>query len=109
MPRDIAPCPKPEKPIRGTAEAKRYLADAARLPCCVCGATPVVCHHPIMGRHSQRKASDFDVIPLCPQHHDHLHRSPDFWREFWGFDTDYVASTRAAVERVRKNLIGGRP
>ena len=102
-------CPKPERPERGTAKARAYMAEVARLPCCACGSSPVVCHHPIMGRHSQRKASDLDVIPLCAKCHDHLHRSPDFWREWHGFDTDFSAPTRAAVERARKSLIGGRP
>lgn len=107
--RELRPCPKPEKPVRGTAEARAYMADVARLPCCACGVEgPSICHHPIHGRHAQRKASDLDVIPLCARCHDHLHRSPDFWREWNGFDTDFVIPTRKAVERARKSLIGGR-
>lgn len=101
--------PKPQKPIRGTKECREYMSLVAQLPCCACGSSPVQLHHPIMNRHSQGKASDLDVIPLCHRCHDHLHRSPDFWREWHGFDTDFSAPTRAAVERVRKSLIGGRP
>lgn len=100
--------PKPAKPERGTADCREHMALVAQLPCCICGARPVQVHHVIMGRHAQRKASDLETIPLCPLHHGKLHQSPDFWREFYGFDTDYLAETRRAVEQLKRNTIGGR-
>jgi hypothetical protein len=69
----------------------------AELPCVCCGLQPVVLHHPIMGRFAQRKASDFDVIPLCPKHHAELHDKPLQWRDKYGYDRDYVVVVRAWV------------
>jgi hypothetical protein len=89
--------PKPEKPIRGGSEAKAYMEKVAELPCSCCGLQPVVLHHPIMGRFAQRKATDFDVIPLCPAHHDELHADVTAWREKYGEDTLYIVLTRAYV------------
>lgn len=97
--------PKPERPLRGTAECREYLADVAQLSCVCCGAHPVVVHHTIMGRHAQRKSSDLDTIPLCPSHHDQIHKSPGLWRAFYGFDTEYIPATRRAVEKLRKQRL----
>ena len=61
----MTPCPKPQKPERGTAACKAHMDKVAQLPCMICGARPVVVHHCICGRYSQSKMSDFDTIPLC--------------------------------------------
>lgn len=97
--------PKPDKPERGTCRAKRYMGLVSQLPCVCCGAMPVVLHHPIHGRFAQRKSSDLDVIPLCPAHHDMLHKSPYAWRSEYGDDVDYIASTRDAVAGIERNTI----
>lgn len=97
--------PKPKRPERGTARARDYMAKVAQLPCVCCGARPVQCHHPIHGRFAQRKSSDLDVIPLCPAHHDMLHKSPYAWRSEYGDDTDHIEPTREAVRRLGRNTI----
>lgn len=97
--------PKPERPERGTARARAYMSLVAQLPCSICGATPVVLHHPCMGRYAQRKASDFDVVPLCPRCHDALHASPSQWVRLFGVDVGWIEKTRAAVERLKARTI----
>lgn len=83
---------------------KQYLAECARVPCAVCFAWPVHVHHCIMGRFSQSRSSDFDVIPLCPMHHTGLnpdnpaiHEERALWEQRFGKDTDYIAYTRRAT------------
>jgi hypothetical protein len=103
------PAPKPQKPVRGTAEARRYMAAVAQLACICCGRFAVQVHHAIHGRFSQGKASDFDTLPICPEHHDMLHQRPGEWKRHYGSDFDYLPAVKAAVERIRAHTIGGRP
>lgn len=100
--------PKPQKPVRGTAEARAYMADVARLSCVCCSADSEQLHHPIHGRYSQRRASDMDVIPMCHHHHFMLHNRPEAWQEAYGQDSEYVEPTRKAVDQLRASTIGGR-
>jgi hypothetical protein len=100
--------PKPDKPIRGTAECGRYIGRVKQLPCVSCNRYGVEAHHPIMGRFAQRKSSDLDVIPLCEPCHRNLHLSPATWRLHFGADTDHVEPTRKAVEQIQHRTIGGR-
>ena len=77
-------------------EGKAHMARVAQLGCVICGARPVECHHCFHGRYSQRKASDFDVIPLCPRHHrlgsEAIHADKAAWLDRWGPDHGYLAS-----------------
>jgi hypothetical protein len=93
--------PKPEKPIRGTAECRRHMALVAQLDCIGCGRSDVVLHHPIMGRHSQTKTSDMDVLPVCPDCHDLIHNHRSVWLALHKPDHEYLPKVRAAVERLR--------
>jgi hypothetical protein len=61
-----------------------------------------------MGRFAQRRASDFDAIPLCYDHHQGkvgIHTSPARWRAIYGQDTDYCEPTRRAVEAMKSRTI----
>lgn len=53
-----------------TASEKRYMNCVAELGCIVegCGA-PAEIHHPRFAAGMAQKASNFLVIPLCPEHH----------------------------------------
>ena len=100
--------PKPEKPARDPA----YLNDVRQLPCLVCGRFPSVPHHAKHGRGARRVASDYDAIPLCPDHHtgpNGIENGAETFRRRHGWwDTDMIDPTRAAVARIRSNTIGGR-
>lgn len=79
-----------------------YMRTVKCLPCAVCGSPPPSdAHHVICGRYGSKRASDFDVIPLCKAHHqngpDAIHRSKRRWIELFGLDTDYLDRTRRLV------------
>ena len=88
---------KPDKPERGTARARRHMARVAQLPCVACGAMGVQVHHCIHDRFSQRRASDFDTIPLCPPCHDELHADKAAWRTKYGADHEYLPGVADAL------------
>ena len=108
--KELRAAPKPEKPIRGTAECRRYMDDVRSLGCCICQSNhELELHHWNTGRFSQRKTSDLEVIALCGAHHRMKHRSPELFTEMYGFEGDLVAETQTRVKRMRENMIGGRP
>jgi len=78
------------------------MAKVAQLPCVICGAWPVHVHHVIHGRYSGRRASDFDVIPLCPEHHldgpEAIHGGKLTWAAKHGPDYSYLPAVRDAVK-----------
>lgn len=54
--------------------AKRHMGKVAALGCILCreigyGPTPANVHHIRTGIGMGKRASDFDTIPLCPEHH----------------------------------------
>lgn len=104
----MTPHPKPSKPIRGTADAKRWLDAIMRLSCICCTRPAEVAHHPIHGRFAQRKSSDLDALPMCVFHHTMLHDRPADWRAVFGRDANYLPAVRRSVENLRANTIGGR-
>lgn len=53
---------------------KQYMSEVAEIGCVMChqqghGYTPAVLHHPRDAAGGAQKASDWLVIPLCPEHH----------------------------------------
>lgn len=46
-----------------------YMGLVAQLPCCVCGVLPVEVHHKRAGVGGGARSSDYDTMPLCPDHH----------------------------------------
>lgn len=94
--------PKPLKPERGTKACRDHMAEVAKQPCVICGSWPVIVHHCIHDRFSQRRASDKHTIPLCWDHHDAqsptgIHHAPEVWRETHGPDWRYLALVRAVM------------
>jgi len=66
-----------------------------QLPCVVCrSAPPSDAHHVIHDRYSGKKASGFDVIPLCKEHHQHgpeaIHNAKRSWLEKHGPDYAFL-------------------
>lgn len=58
-----------------TKAAQNHKTRVAELGCILCShilgihGTPAQLHHPRRGAGMAQRASDFDVIPLCPEHH----------------------------------------
>ena len=48
---------------------REYMGKVAQLPCAICGVYGVHVHHIRTGIGMGRRASDFDTLPLCPEHH----------------------------------------
>lgn len=87
----------------------RYLDRVARLGCLVCylkhGAseTPAEIHHRRTGTGAGRRASDADVIPLCPHHHRGAEGIHGMGRKAWErwlgkTEVEMVELTREMVE-----------
>lgn len=86
---------KADKPSRQEIMAgKLHMARVAQLECVICGRWPVEVHHCKSGRFSQRRESDFAVIPLCPECHrtgpNAYHAGQASWEAVNGPDTDYL-------------------
>jgi len=86
---------KKPKPERGTDKARAHLARVKSLPCVVCRKPgPSDAHHVICDRYGQRKASDFETIPLCKAHHqdgpEAIHNGKASWVEKHGPDHGFL-------------------
>jgi len=78
-----------------TKAEKKYMNSVAELGCLVCKrmgypGTPAELHHPRAGTGAGRRSSNWDVIPLCPEHHRgntgvHGLGTKGF-PKYWGFD-----------------------
>jgi hypothetical protein len=65
---------------------RKYLDWVKQQPCAVCGAPADDPHHLIgvggMGGMGM-KAPDSMVMPMCRQHHNQIHATPEQWPEQW--------------------------
>ncbi len=57
-----------------TTAERHHMSRVADLGCALChrlgyGRTPAELHHPRKGTGMGQRASHFDVVPLCPEHH----------------------------------------
>ena len=48
---------------------REYMGKVAQLPCAICGVYGVHVHHIRTGIGMGRRASYFDTLPLCQEHH----------------------------------------
>ena len=66
---------------KGKIRDERYLNEVREMGCLVCGTSPVNAHHLMNvddSKEQQRgiglRNGDDLAVPLCPKHHDELHR-----------------------------------
>lgn len=97
--------PKVGNPKRGTGDGRRHMAKVAALPCVICGyPPPSQCHHCISGRYGQRKASDFETIPLCWSCHQGphgIHANKRAWEAANGPDTGFLPLVQDLVAKKK--------
>ena len=94
-----------------TVAEREYMGHAARLNCAARGCMdyPVELHHPRHGAGMGRRASHFDVIPLCPAHHRTggfgvaIHAGQKTWEAKFGTEAELTKNTQHLVEELRKN------
>ena len=94
---------KPPKPERGTAAAKRHMGRVKQLPCVICHRPgPSDAHHVFHGRYGSARASDFETIPLCKEHHqsgpEAIHNAKETWERTHGPDWGYLPLVRAWLD-----------
>ena len=90
-----------------TIAERKHMSRVADLGCSVCRrmgypGTPSELHHPRSGVGMAKRASHFDVIPLCPEHHRgktgvHGLGTKGFPKH-WGFtEQDLLEDTKALL------------
>ena len=93
-----------------TKAEKQYMGRVADLGCAVCRrmgypGTPAELHHKRAGQGLSNRASNWQVIPLCPEHHRgstgvHGLGTRGFAKH-WGYDEDaLLEDVRAAIEET---------
>ena len=92
-----------------TKDKKIYLSKVAALGCVVCrnlgyGESPAEIHHIRTGQGAKR-ASHFDVIPLCPNHHRNggygvaYHAGRKAFEQAYGSEIDLLEQTKREVNQ----------
>ena len=87
-----------------TKREKAYLDRVAYLGCVVCrnqgyGDTPAQIHHIRAGQGMSQRASNYLVIPLCPQHHTDggkgvaIHAGQQSFEAIYGSELELLAQT----------------
>ena len=100
-----------------TKDEKKHLDLLSQLGCVVCsrlgyGATPAEIHHPRKGTGLALRASHYDAIPLCVEHHRgqtgvHGLGTKGFAKRY-GFDeSDLLETTKILLDQLKNNIIGG--
>jgi len=91
-----------------TIAERKHMSAVAELGCAVCRrmgypGTPSELHHPRAGAGMARRASNWDVLPLCPEHHRgktgvHGLGTKGFPKH-WGFtEADLLEDTKALLK-----------
>ena len=82
--------------------SKAYLKKVAALPCVICGRDDIVQAHHEIGtkqRGMGLRSPDDRTLPLCPQHHDELHRwGVETWERMYGKQADFIEQTQEALK-----------
>ena len=96
-------------PSTKTKQEKDHMNKVAGLGCLICNKmgfpdSPAELHHIKNLTGIGRKASNFEVIPLCPRHHrqgkDAYHFSPKEFTKKWGSQKDLLQETLTMVKSV---------
>jgi hypothetical protein len=78
-----------------TAAEKRHMGRVAELGCIIC-TEPAQVHHIRDGQGMSQRASNWLVIPLCPEHHMgalSVHKTPKQFANIYGSELDLLALT----------------
>jgi hypothetical protein len=70
---------------KGPVRSKSHLERVREQPCLICGATGVHAHHSRVGLRTMGvRKDDTRAVPLCPVHHDELHKGKEeaFWARY---------------------------
>jgi len=85
-----------------TKAEKLHMRSVAELGCIICEkmgfpGSPAELHHIISNTGMGKKATNYEVIPLCPHHHrnseESYHQSPKDFTDKWGSQEDLLKET----------------
>ena len=85
-----------------TKAEKLHMRSVAELGCIICDkmgfpGSPAELHHIISNTGMGKKATNYEVIPLCPHHHinseESYHQSPKEFTDKWGSQEDLLKET----------------
>ena len=85
-----------------TKNEQLHMRAVADLGCIVCDkmgypGSPAELHHIISNTGMGKKATNYEVIPLCPHHHrnseESYHQSPKAFDDKWGTQEDLLKET----------------
>lgn len=82
-----------------TKAEKKHMSRVAELGCIVC-SSPAQVHHIREGQGMSQRASNWLVIPLCPEHHTgvlSVHKTAKQFANIYGSELDLLALT---IERL---------
>lgn len=82
-----------------TIAEKRHMGRVADLGCIICNSQAQV-HHIREGQGMSQKASNWLVIPLCPEHHTgalSVHKTAKQFANIYGSELDLLALTLARL------------
>jgi len=91
-----------------TKAEKQHRNKVAALGCIVCRNlgyedSPAQLHHIRSGQGMAQRAGEFEVIPLCPTHHQHgghgiaIHAGQETWEANFGTERDLLEQVRALL------------
>jgi hypothetical protein len=91
---------------------KEYMNSVAQLGCIACSNmgymdTPAELHHIRTGQGMSQRASNYDVIPLCPYHHrsgghgNAVHAGQKTWEANHGTELELLEQVKQCVEQPK--------
>ncbi len=92
----------PRKKARATAKERQYMSDVAELGCVIC-QRPAEIHHITTGVGMGQRASNHDIIPLCPDHHrlgGHgvaIHAGKQTWEKKHGTELELLERVKGLI------------
>lgn len=87
---------------RANKAEREHLDRVAGLGCIVCGR-PAGIHHITTGVGMGQRASHFETIPLCPDHHQHgghgvaIHAGKKTWEARFGTELELLEKVRGMI------------
>lgn len=90
-----------KKRTHKTKAEQRHLERVVALGCIVCrneglGESPATIHHIRAGQGGSQRSSHFEVLPLCPAHHQNgghgvaIHAGRQTWENKYGTETELL-------------------
>lgn len=84
---------------------REYMGLVADMGCVIC-QMPAEIHHITTGVGMGQRASNYDVIPLCPAHHrqgsDAIHAGKRSWEEKFGTELHFLDLVKEAMGDLGK-------